>query len=124
MALVVLPKLRSAVARLVGGVAAIWVGVVLCNHIDVVARLFGVEQHTWFVYEAVVALGFYMVGHAVFPRLQDLAERPIAAWCVAALGLALAVASYRLNPLGPHETVMMWASRWPSWCRRSAEASA
>ena len=111
MALVVLPKLQSTAARFIGGVAAIWVGVVLCNHLDLVARLFGVEQHTWFVYEAVVALGFYMVGQALYPVFQRLAGRPVVAWCVAALGLALAIASYRLNPLGPHETVMMSANR-------------
>ena len=111
MALLVLPALRSTAARIGGGLVAIWVGVVLCNHIDLVARLFGIEPHTWFVYEAVVALGFYMLGHALYPGLQRLAARPAVACVVGLLGLAFAMASYRLNPLGPHVTVMMSANR-------------
>jgi fucose 4-O-acetylase-like acetyltransferase len=111
MALGVLPRLRSVAARAVGGLVALWIGVVLCNHIDLAAHLFGIEQHTWFVYEAVVALGFYMLGNALYPALQGLAGRPAAAALVGVVGLALALASYQLNPLGPHATVMMSTNR-------------
>ncbi len=111
MARLVLPALRSTAARICGGLVAIWVGVVLCNHIDLVARLFGIEPHTWFVYEAIVALGFYMLGNAFYPSLRGLAERPAGAAIVGVFGLVLALGSYRMNPLGLHVTVMMAANR-------------
>jgi fucose 4-O-acetylase-like acetyltransferase len=111
MALLVLPRLRSMQARLLGGLGVIWAGVVICNHVGSVARWLGIGEHTWFAYEAIVALGFYMVGHALLPALKRLATHRRAACVVSLLALALTAASYQLNSLAPQLTVMMSADR-------------
>jgi fucose 4-O-acetylase-like acetyltransferase len=111
LALLILPRLRSFPAQLLGGLAVIWAGVVICNHVGTVAAWLGVGEHTWFAYEAIVALGFYMVGHALFPALKQLATRWRAAGVVSLLALALTVASYPLNSLSPQLTVMMSSDR-------------
>lgn len=111
MAMVVLPKLHSAAAQCAGGLVSIWVGVLACNHAQQAASLFGLQVSSWFVYEALVALGFYMLGHALAPAFARLARDRAAALALGALGLVLAGVSYRWNGMAHQLPVMMAAGR-------------
>lgn len=111
VALSVLPRLRSAPAQCVAGLASIALGVTACNHAAQTAALLGVELRAWFLYEAFVALGFYLIGHGLAAALAWLATRRIAALAVGALGFAVAVTTYRSNAPLSGLPVMMSAGR-------------
>ena len=111
MALSVLPRLKSPLVQGLAGMSSIWAGVLACNHADTTAAVFGVEVQAWFIYEALVALGFYIIGHALAPALARLSVRKTAAVGTSVLGFGLALLSYRLNESIHQLPVMMAAGR-------------
>jgi fucose 4-O-acetylase-like acetyltransferase len=111
MALGVAAHLRGPVAKCIAGIASIWLGVFACNHADLVAELIGVDIRAWFVYEALVALGFLLVGMAVRPAMQWLSRRRLVAFGVFLAGMAIAAATVDLNFALAQQPVMMAAAR-------------
>lgn len=111
MALSVLPRLKAPAMQAFAGALCIFAGVQACNNADTTAALFGVGIRAWFVYEAFVALGFYMIGHALVSALGWLSTRRLfaVASCIAGFGIALG--SYRLNGSIHQLPVMMAAGR-------------
>jgi fucose 4-O-acetylase-like acetyltransferase len=111
IALLVLPRFRSMPAKLACGLVSIYLGVQACNHLDAVARLFGIESHTWFIYEAIVAFGLYAVGNALYPALQALSRQRVMAAAIGVLCLSLAALASPLNAASAGQVVMMAAER-------------
>lgn len=111
MALSIVPVLRGAAARCVVGVASLWVGVYACNHADEMADALGLEIRAWFVYEALVALGFFLIGTAARPAMEWLSRRRLAAFAVFAAGMAITAATVDLNHALLGQPVMMAAAR-------------
>ena len=111
MALVLLPRLRRAAAQLAAAAACIVGGVFLCNHGDALDGWVGAVSRVWFLREAIVALGFYTVGHLLRGFLAQLALHRGVAGLVAVAGLWALLATYRLNH--PHDgpAVMMAAAQ-------------
>lgn len=110
LALLALPRLHALWAQLVFALLCIVAGVSFSQHSqspdDGLWYLLG---RTWFLSEAVVALGFYTVGHAGHAwavRLADDARRT--RW-VLLLSLAALLLSFRLNPT--EAGVVMMAAR-------------
>jgi fucose 4-O-acetylase-like acetyltransferase len=100
-ALVVLPLVRNVSARLVLGVAAIALGVLVCNR--------GLAR-AWFLGESVVALGFYSIGYGVWPAARRLSEHRAKALGVAVVCGAIVLGTYRLN-VSAGDTVMLSSGR-------------
>ena len=111
IALFALPRLHGTAARLACGLASIFVGVSLCNHLDAASRLLGVQSHTWFIYEAIVAFGFYAIGNALYPFLQMLSNRRGLAAAIGAMCLVVAAFASPLNAADFEDIVMMSAER-------------
>jgi fucose 4-O-acetylase-like acetyltransferase len=111
MALVLLRRVKSMAGQILLGLLCIGVGTQFCAHVHGVAELTGIEDPTWFIYEAVVALGFYAIGHAVFPWLQRLARPDVVVGIIAVLSLLLALDTLGLNASSPDLVVMMASSQ-------------
>ncbi len=111
MAIFTLGAIRSAAGQLLFGCACVLLGVYFCNHSATPASgLAYTLGRTWFASEAVVALGFYAMGHSLFPLLRQLALSRRLAVAVFVVGAAVTVATYRLNPAAG-DAVMMAARR-------------
>lgn len=111
MALSLLPRLPGAAAQALVGAALILLGVVACNHADATAALIGIEVSAWFLYEACVALGFLLIGHAARPAMDAVAQRPAMALGLALGGFAGVVWMLDWNAELAARPVMMAAAR-------------
>lgn len=110
MALWCLPRLKSVAAQLLFAAACLWGGVLLCNHGDAFEGWLGAVSSVWFVREAIVALGFYTIGHALYPLAIALSSRRWVGLGLIVACVAGVMSTYRLNH--PHEAlaVMMAAA--------------
>ncbi len=110
LALVALPAIKGPLERIVFGFACIWGGVFLCAHsVAPSAGLIFFVSRTWFLSEAVVALGFYAIGAALYPELHHLEGRRWLAGLLVIGGAALVLATFRLNH--PAAVAVMMAAR-------------
>ncbi|MEO8152085.1 MAG: acyltransferase family protein [Rhizobacter sp.] len=107
MALACLPRFKSLGSRLLFATACLWGGVLLCDHISPWAETVGLHLHASFLHEAIVALGFYTAGQALFPCVQRLSRHPAGAALMFVLALGVVLVTYRSNHPGGHFAVMM-----------------
>jgi fucose 4-O-acetylase-like acetyltransferase len=99
MAAVLLVRIVRPLPQLIFGVACVVAGVLLSN--VSLAPSAGVAYFvgsTWFVSEAVVALGLYAIGRAAFPALVRAADKRALVWLGAVGGVAGVLLTYRHNP--------------------------
>ncbi|MCX5742375.1 MAG: acyltransferase family protein [Proteobacteria bacterium] len=109
LAAVILPRLTSTWARVLFGVTSVLAGVFFCDHslTSSTGFAYGLGR-TWFLSEAIVALGFFAIGHALYPYARKLAEHRRRAGVIFVVGAAVVLGTFRLNQTaGP--AVMMAA---------------
>jgi fucose 4-O-acetylase-like acetyltransferase len=88
----ILPKLRSQLLVFFFGICTLFIGLIMCQHMPAMVRIFRVPPNTWYMYESIVSLGFYSMGYALFPRICPLVQRhsPILyTVCLLAFGVLL-----------------------------------
>lgn len=105
-----LRKVHGAISLLATGLACLGAGLLFCAHSH--SRDDGFlyfAGSTWFLSEALVALGFYVIGHASFPYLQKLAERRSLVFFILLLSAAIVLLTFRLNH--PASVAVMMAAR-------------
>ena len=66
LASVCLPLLKERLRVVFFAVICLVGGLLVCQHMLGIVRIFGISKNTWFIHEAFVALGFYSLGYAVF----------------------------------------------------------
>jgi fucose 4-O-acetylase-like acetyltransferase len=111
MALICLPVIKGRGFQLLFGAICIGLGAQLCTSTAASGHLVGVDSHAWFLCEAVVALGFYAIGHAIYPWLQGMASHTGRALILFVAGMAYTLATFRMNAPTPSFVVMMSASQ-------------
>jgi fucose 4-O-acetylase-like acetyltransferase len=110
VALIALPLVKGTGSRLAFGVASIVFGVFLCNRwVGTSAGLIRDVARSWFLGEAVVALGFYAVGHALWPAARWLGEHRRAAGAAFIVFASITLATFSRNPAAG-EVVMLSAA--------------
>jgi fucose 4-O-acetylase-like acetyltransferase len=109
MASVVLARIGHAWAQVVFGVVCVVAGVLFSNASrSPEAGVVHIVGRTWFLSEAIVALGLYAIGRAAFASLARAAERRALVWAGAVGGLVVVLLTFRHNPRAG--IVMMAAS--------------
>ncbi|HEY2748338.1 MAG TPA: acyltransferase family protein [Polyangia bacterium] len=99
MAAVVLSRVANPLVQLGLGVALVVAGVLLSNaSLTPSAGVAYAVGRTWFLTEAVVALGLYAIGRAAFPWLVRASRQRLLVWLGAVGGLAVVLLTYRHNP--------------------------
>jgi fucose 4-O-acetylase-like acetyltransferase len=111
MALICLPRITSVGASLLFGALCILLGTQLCAHSAAMTAVIGLDGHSWFLSEAIVALGFYAIGHALYPLLRKMASSPVLASPVFVAAAALTLSTFSLNSPDTKFVVMMSASQ-------------
>lgn len=97
-AFLLLAQLQTKVAQAAVACITLGLGLAVCAHQEYFAALIGVEANTWYWQEAIVALGFYMIGHAAYPYLCIVLQRPfIIRAMLAVVFFELAMLTARLN---------------------------
>ena len=112
LAYALIPHLRKPAMQIAVGVIAILVGASFGNHSNRPAE--GIAYYVgefWFFSEAIVALGFYLIGHALWPWLRSHMGSLRTAAVIAAGGFAVVLATFRLNMPGGKPLVVMMAAR-------------
>lgn len=111
-AYVLIPYLRRPAAQVAAGVAAIVIGAAFGNHSNLPAE--GIAYYVgdfWFFSEAIVALGFYLIGHALWPWLSSHLSSLRTAGLIAVSGFFIVLFTFRLNMPGGQPLVVMLAAR-------------
>lgn len=106
---VALRAIKGPIATVAFGLGCVALGVWFSNlslHRD--AGILYAIGRTWFLSEAIVALGLYALGRAAYPYVGRLVERPAIVWGALVAGLAILLATYRLNP---RADIVMMAGR-------------
>ena len=99
MAALVLSRVVHPLAQLALGVALVVAGVLVSNaSLTPSAGVAYAVGRTWFVSEAVVALGLYAIGRAAFPWLVRASGSRALVWLGAVGGTAIVLLTYRHNP--------------------------
>lgn len=111
LAMFTIGRLQSGVARWLPAVVCLVAGTLWSNHSlsprDGAAYVVG---RTWFLSESLVALGFFALGHALFPVLRRQSRRRGWMLGIFIVGAVVAATTARLNPAAG-ECVMMAARR-------------
>ncbi len=111
-AYVLLPYLRRPALRVLAGLAAIVAGAAFGNHSNVPKE--GLAYYVgefWFFSEAIVALGFYLIGNAAWPWLREHMGSALTAGLTAVGGFLVVLLTFRLNLPGGQPLVVMLAAR-------------
>jgi len=109
MALVFLPRIKSLASQLLFGAICLVGGAFLCDHISAWSHLAGLDLHATFIHEAIVALGFYTIGHTLHPYAIRLSRSRIYAAGVAVVCGAIVLDTFLLNHPYGNFAVMMAA---------------
>lgn len=108
LAMIVLPKIQTPVLSFLLGIIILIGGLLLCQHLPVVVRIFGILQNTWYIHEAVVALGFYTLGYALFSPIKNLLQCwPTVIYPLGIFALGVLWLTYRLNAPTPNFVPVM-----------------
>ena len=112
LALVTLNRISSTLGSVAFGLVCLVVGVVFSEQSfsPAMGELYTVGR-TWFLSEAIVALGFFAIGRAVFPAVKLLGARPVLAAGVFAVGTAIVALTFSRNHDASGPVVVMMASR-------------
>jgi fucose 4-O-acetylase-like acetyltransferase len=106
---VALRAIKRPAARVAFGLGYVVAGVWFSNvSLRPDAGILYTVGRTWFLSEALVALGLYALGCAAYPYLGRLVARPAIVWGALVGGLAIVLTTYRLNP---RAGVVMMAAR-------------
>jgi len=110
LAVLVLSRLQGLKNQLLAAVLLLGTGLLFCSYSTMPEDgwLYALGR-TWFLSEALVALGFYMIGYAVFPYLNQLTEHRRLCAIIFIFATGIVVLSYRLNH--PHSIAVMMAAR-------------
>jgi hypothetical protein len=96
---VALRAIKGPVATVAFGLGCVVAGVWFSNaSLRPNAGILYTVGRTWFLSEAIVALGLYALGRAAYPYVARLVERRAIVWGALVGGLAIVLATYRLNP--------------------------
>jgi fucose 4-O-acetylase-like acetyltransferase len=110
MALVMINKLRGWVQLTLTALFCLALGLVFCEYsITSSDGWLYTLGRSWFLSEAVVALGFYMIGYASFPLLMKQAQYPRFSAMVFIIAIGLVFLTYSLNH--PDSVAVMMAAR-------------
>jgi len=102
--------IRSVPGRIVLGFGCLFLGLLFCEQsAQSNAGLLYWIGRTWFLSEAVVALGFYILGQVAFPWLVRLSHRRLLAGVVFVAATTVVLFTYRLNH--PSTIAVMMAAR-------------
>ena len=99
------------VRTLIGiGFTCLAVGLIFCAHSETPNQgvLYTIGR-TWFISEALVALGFFAIGYALFPYLQTIVTRRVLTIAVLTVATIIVVTTFRLNH--PTAIAVMMAAR-------------
>lgn len=111
LAMLIFPKLRSRRLVFLFGVCTLFIGLVMCQNISAIVRIFGVAKNTWFIHESIVALGFYSMGYALFPQICSLAQRHSrTVYPLGMLALGALLLTYKINNPSEYFVVMLTSS--------------
>jgi fucose 4-O-acetylase-like acetyltransferase len=103
LAMVILPKIRTPLFSFLLGIIVLISGLIACQHLPVVVRIFGILQNTWYIHEAVVALGFYTLGYALFNPIKSLLQRrPTVIYPIGLFALGMLWFTYLSNAPTPN----------------------
>lgn len=55
--------------------SSLFAGLLICQHLPAITKVFSIQKNLWFIHESIVALGFYALGYSVFPVLKFLSSK-------------------------------------------------
>jgi len=108
LAIVLLPKITKNYQKALVAILSISLGLILTNKYHIFEQYLGIYKNTWYIHEALVALGFYITGHLTFHQLHKLLQvKTIPRLALVVLFTALTILTFDLN--NPYEefTVIM-----------------
>ena len=110
MAVIVLSRLHGLIGQALAGAFFMGIGLLFCNYSILPSDgwLYTVGR-TWFLSEAVVALGFYIIGYAAFPFLKQLTAHRQHSAIIFLATITIVIFTYRLNY--PNSVAVMMAAR-------------
>ncbi|WP_373057600.1 acyltransferase family protein [Zunongwangia sp. H14] len=112
MASLIIPKIKSRSRSLFWGILILTLGLLICRYHLSVAKLTGITLNTWYIHEAIVAMGFYFTGFAAFPFIKKLAATK--KWMVYLLlpvFFCITYFTFNLNSPSDNFTVLMVLSQ-------------
>jgi fucose 4-O-acetylase-like acetyltransferase len=111
-AFLVLAYVRKPALQLVTGILAVIAGAAFGNDSNRPAEgLVYYIGEFWFFSEAIVALGFYLIGRALWPWLRSHMSSLPTAVLMASAGFLVVLATFRLNTVDGQPVVVMLAAR-------------
>ncbi|MDT0644292.1 acyltransferase [Zunongwangia sp. F363] len=108
----IIPKIKSRTRSLFWGILILVTGLLVCRYHLSIAKLTGVTLNTWYIHEAIVAMGFYFTGFSIFPFIKKIAATK--KWMVyLLLPIFFFIAFFTFNLNSPTEdfTVLMVLSQ-------------
>ncbi|MBI1423352.1 MAG: acyltransferase family protein [Gammaproteobacteria bacterium] len=110
LAVLVLGRLKGWKAQLPAGVFFLSIGLLFCDYSILPSEGWWYAiGRTWFLSEALVALGFYIIGYAAFPLLKQLSTQRTLAALIFLVTISIVFFTYRFNH--PQSIAVMMAAR-------------
>jgi fucose 4-O-acetylase-like acetyltransferase len=110
LAVIVLSRLHGMMTQLLAGALFLGTGLLFCRYsISPSDGWLYTLGHTWFLSEAIVALGFYIIGYATFPFLKQLTSHRLLSAIIFLIGISIVIFTYRFNH--PSTIAVMMAAR-------------